>query len=147
MLDCCSNLVTSADRTQTDCVLEKEAKMSLSTGPTSGGVGGMLGGLGGCAGGMFHRMCSTVLAVNKAQQLLQGLQATGDEGQQLTACIEMCQVRRFTFVPNRTVGLSTGAWDHTVPFVKKNSDESKTGRASARVRGEKVYLPADLYFT
>ena len=40
-------------------------------------------------------MCSTVLAVNKAQQLLQGLQAAGDEGQQLTACIEMCQVSAF----------------------------------------------------
>ena len=33
-----------------------------------------------------------LVAVNKAQQLLQGLQATGDEGQQLTAVIEMCQV-------------------------------------------------------
>lgn len=28
----------------------------------------------------------------KAQQLLQGLQATGDEGQQLQAVIEMCQM-------------------------------------------------------
>ena len=33
-----------------------------------------------------------MVAVNKAQQLLQGLQASGDEGQQLTAVIEMCQV-------------------------------------------------------
>ena len=32
------------------------------------------------------------VVVTKAQQLLQGLQATGDEGQQLTAVIEMCQV-------------------------------------------------------
>ena len=30
--------------------------------------------------------------VNKAQQLLQGLQSTGNEDQQLTAAIEMCQV-------------------------------------------------------
>ena len=43
-------------------------------------------------------MCSTVLAVNKAQQLLQGLQAAGDEGQQLTACIEMCQVSVYFFI-------------------------------------------------
>ncbi len=47
--------------------------------------------LNGCSG-VLNRMCSTVLTVNKAQQLLQGLQAVGDEGQQLTACIEMCQV-------------------------------------------------------
>ncbi len=45
--------------------------------------------INGC---MINRVC-TMVAVNKAQQLLQGLQATGDEGQQLTACIEMCQVR------------------------------------------------------
>lgn len=32
------------------------------------------------------------LASTKAQQLLQGLQATGDEGQQLQAVIEMCQM-------------------------------------------------------
>lgn len=29
---------------------------------------------------------------SKAQQLLQGMQATGDEGQQLQAVIEMCQM-------------------------------------------------------
>lgn len=29
---------------------------------------------------------------SKAQQLLQGLQATGDESQQLQAAIEMCQL-------------------------------------------------------
>ena len=52
--------------------------------------------LNGC--GVLNRMCSTVLAVNKAQQLLQGLQAAGDEGQQLTACIEMCQVSVFSFL-------------------------------------------------
>lgn len=32
------------------------------------------------------------LASTKAQQLLQGLQANGDEGQQLQAVIEMCQM-------------------------------------------------------
>ena len=38
-----------------------------------------------------------LIAVNKAQQLLQGLQAAGDEGAQLTAVIEMCQVsNKFT---------------------------------------------------
>lgn len=31
-------------------------------------------------------------AATKAQQLLQGLQAAGDEGQQLQAVIEMCQM-------------------------------------------------------
>lgn len=30
--------------------------------------------------------------MNKAQQLLQGLQSTGNEDQQLTASIEMCQL-------------------------------------------------------
>ncbi len=39
-----------------------------------------------------------MVAVNKAQQLLQGLQATGDEGQQLTACIEMCQVSHLYYI-------------------------------------------------
>lgn len=34
----------------------------------------------------------SVLAGSKAQQLLQGLQATGDESQQLQAAIEMCQL-------------------------------------------------------
>lgn len=32
------------------------------------------------------------LAATKAQNLLPGLQATGDEGQQLQAVIEMCQL-------------------------------------------------------
>lgn len=32
------------------------------------------------------------ISASKAQQLLQGLQATGDEGQQLQAVIEMCQM-------------------------------------------------------
>ena len=34
----------------------------------------------------------SVCAGSKAQQLLQGLQATGDESQQLQAAIEMCQL-------------------------------------------------------
>jgi len=34
----------------------------------------------------------SVCLASKAQQLLQGLQATGDEGQQLQAVIEMCQM-------------------------------------------------------
>lgn len=32
------------------------------------------------------------ISASKAQQLLQGLQSTGDEGQQLQAVIEMCQM-------------------------------------------------------
>ncbi len=37
--------------------------------------------------------CKNVLFQgSKAQQLLQGLQATGDESQQLQAAIEMCQL-------------------------------------------------------
>jgi len=37
--------------------------------------------------------CGFVLVVaGKAQQLIQGLTATGDEGQQLSAVIELCQV-------------------------------------------------------
>ena len=35
---------------------------------------------------------SIFFPVSKVQQLLQGLQATGDEDQQLTAVMEMCQV-------------------------------------------------------
>ena len=35
---------------------------------------------------------SNFYAGTKAQQLLQGLQASGDEGQQLQAVIEMCQM-------------------------------------------------------
>ncbi|CAG7833938.1 unnamed protein product [Allacma fusca] len=40
---------------------------------------------------LLHRGMSNT-TVTKAQQLLQGLQATGDEGQQLQAAIEMCQL-------------------------------------------------------
>jgi hypothetical protein len=39
-----------------------------------------------------YRLFMSFLSVNKAQQLLQGLQATGNEDQQLSAVIEMCQV-------------------------------------------------------
>lgn len=35
---------------------------------------------------------TSLVAGSKAQQLLQGLQATGDESQQLQAAIEMCQL-------------------------------------------------------
>jgi len=34
----------------------------------------------------------SLVTVNKAQQLLQGLQATGNEDTQLSSVIEMCQV-------------------------------------------------------
>jgi len=33
-----------------------------------------------------------MFVANKAQQLIQGLSAAGDEGQQLSAVIELCQV-------------------------------------------------------
>lgn len=39
-----------------------------------------------------YRLPISFVASTKAQQLLQGLQATGDEGQQLQAVIEMCQM-------------------------------------------------------
>lgn len=41
---------------------------------------------------MLHRSMGASSSVAKATQLLQGLQATGDEGQQLQAVIEMCQM-------------------------------------------------------
>ena len=69
--------------------------MSIRTSSNSSSTSVQMFSLNGC--GVLNRMCSTVLAVNKAQQLLQGLQAAGDEGQQLTACIEMCQVSAFYF--------------------------------------------------
>lgn len=43
-------------------------------------------------GGGGHGSASGSSTSSKAQQLLQGLQATGDEGQQLQAVIEMCQL-------------------------------------------------------
>ena len=39
-----------------------------------------------------------MLSVGKAQQLLQGIQSVGDEGAQLTAVIEMCQVSSYITV-------------------------------------------------
>ena len=39
-----------------------------------------------------HPVCNGIISVTKAQQLLQGLQTADDEGQQLTAAMEMCQV-------------------------------------------------------
>ena len=36
--------------------------------------------------------------MGKAQQLLAGLQATGDESRQLQAAIEMCQVLKYDFL-------------------------------------------------
>ena len=39
-----------------------------------------------------HPSTAGIVSVTKAQQLLQGLQAPEDEGQQLTAVMEMCQV-------------------------------------------------------
>ena len=39
-----------------------------------------------------HQSTGGIVSVTKAQQLLQGLQSPEDEGQQLTAVMEMCQV-------------------------------------------------------
>lgn len=41
---------------------------------------------------MISKKCFYFTAASKAAQLLAGLQATGDEGQQLQAVIEMCQL-------------------------------------------------------
>lgn len=41
---------------------------------------------------LFNSYLYHYFAASKAQQLLQGMQATGDEGQQLQAVIEMCQM-------------------------------------------------------
>ena len=41
----------------------------------------------------LHVAATAAVSVSKTQQLLQGLQAVGDEGTQLTSVIEMCQVR------------------------------------------------------
>ncbi|XP_064639626.1 E3 ubiquitin-protein ligase TRIP12-like isoform X2 [Lineus longissimus] len=49
----------------------------------------LFGALGPRMHQLLHRSMS---GVSKAQQLLQGLQASGDEGSQLTAVIEMCQL-------------------------------------------------------
>ncbi|XP_054270901.1 E3 ubiquitin-protein ligase TRIP12 [Macrosteles quadrilineatus] len=51
----------------------------------------LLGALGPRMQHLLHRSMGQGSS-SKAQQLLQGLQATGDEGQQLQAVIEMCQM-------------------------------------------------------
>ncbi|XP_064615750.1 E3 ubiquitin-protein ligase TRIP12-like [Liolophura sinensis] len=51
----------------------------------------LFGALGPRMHQILHRSMSGG-TMGKVQQLLQGLQATGDEGQQLTAVIEMCQL-------------------------------------------------------
>ncbi|KAG9343628.1 hypothetical protein JZ751_013798 [Albula glossodonta] len=51
----------------------------------------LFGPLGPRVSQLFHRTIGSG-ASSKAQQLLQGLQATGDESQQLQAVIEMCQL-------------------------------------------------------
>ncbi|XP_048836365.1 E3 ubiquitin-protein ligase TRIP12 isoform X4 [Brienomyrus brachyistius] len=51
----------------------------------------LFGPLGPRVSQLFHRTIGSG-ASSKAQQLLQGLQATGDESQQLQAAIEMCQL-------------------------------------------------------
>nr|XP_022913625.1 E3 ubiquitin-protein ligase TRIP12 isoform X2 [Onthophagus taurus] len=53
----------------------------------------LFGALGPRMQHLLHRsMGAANSSATKAQQLLQGLQATGDEGQQLQAVIEMCQM-------------------------------------------------------
>lgn len=41
---------------------------------------------------LYFKICFFYLAAARAQTLLNGLQASGDEGQQLQALIEMCQL-------------------------------------------------------
>ncbi|XP_052747423.1 E3 ubiquitin-protein ligase TRIP12 [Bicyclus anynana] len=52
----------------------------------------LLGALGPRMQHLLHRTVTANSAASKAAQLLVGLQATGDEGQQLQAVIEMCQL-------------------------------------------------------
>ncbi|KAK3585606.1 hypothetical protein CHS0354_004511 [Potamilus streckersoni] len=52
----------------------------------------LFGALGPRMHQLLHRTMGGSSSMNKAQQLLQGLQSTGNEGQQLTAVIEMCQM-------------------------------------------------------
>ncbi|CAG9576011.1 unnamed protein product [Danaus chrysippus] len=52
----------------------------------------LLGALGPRMQHLLHRTVTANSAASKAAQLLSGLQATGDEGQQLQAVIEMCQL-------------------------------------------------------
>ena len=66
-----------------------------SSGGSSTGSGGNSGGSSGLSL-TESLLCCGMVTVSKAHQLLQGLQASGDEGQQLTAVIEMCQVSSST---------------------------------------------------
>ncbi|KAL4220729.1 Ubiquitin-protein ligase [Mactra antiquata] len=52
----------------------------------------LFGALGPRMHQLLHRTMGSNSSMNKAQQLLQGLQATGNEDQQLSAAIEMCQM-------------------------------------------------------
>ncbi|CAH0556432.1 unnamed protein product [Brassicogethes aeneus] len=52
----------------------------------------LFGALGPRMQHLLHRSMGTNSSVQRAQALLPGLQASGDEGQQLQAVIEMCQV-------------------------------------------------------
>lgn len=52
----------------------------------------LFGALGPRMQHLLHRSMGTNNSVARAQALIPGLQATGDEGQQLQAVIEMCQV-------------------------------------------------------
>ncbi|XP_045199519.2 E3 ubiquitin-protein ligase TRIP12-like isoform X2 [Mercenaria mercenaria] len=52
----------------------------------------LFGALGPRMHQLLHRTMGSNSSMNKAQQLLQGLQATGNEDQQLSAVIEMCQM-------------------------------------------------------
>ncbi|CAH1991222.1 unnamed protein product [Acanthoscelides obtectus] len=52
----------------------------------------LFGALGPRMQHLLHRSMGTNSSVSRAQALLPGLQATGDEGQQLQAVIEMCQI-------------------------------------------------------
>ncbi|XP_039765934.1 E3 ubiquitin-protein ligase TRIP12 isoform X2 [Pararge aegeria] len=52
----------------------------------------LLGALGPRMQHLLHRTVAANSSASKAAQLLVGLQATGDEGQQLQAVIEMCQL-------------------------------------------------------
>lgn len=52
----------------------------------------LFGALGPRMHQLLHRTMGSNSSMNKAQQLLQGLQATGNEDQQLSSVIEMCQM-------------------------------------------------------
>ncbi|WAR12555.1 TRIPC-like protein, partial [Mya arenaria] len=52
----------------------------------------LFGALGPRMHQLLHRTMGSNSSMNKAQQLLQGIQATGNEDQQLSSVIEMCQM-------------------------------------------------------